>query len=395
MKFSERVINLPPSPIRKLRPFAEHAKNEGKKVYHLNIGQPDIKTPPEMFQAIRSLNLPILEYGPSEGLDSYRKALPRYYQRYGMDVKPEDILITTAGSEAIFMALFALCNPGDEVIIPEPYYTNYNGFAQMAGVKIIPITCRIEDGFLLPPVSAFEGVITPRTRAIMICNPNNPTGALYSREALKELTSLVKRKGIFLIADEVYREFVYDGKKHTSLFHFPEVQEQTLVIDSISKRYSACGARIGAILTKNHELLKQILKLAQARLCPPTLEQLAAEAVIDLKEQYFQEVLEEYQHRRDILFKRLSSIKGVLCSKPAGAFYTVARLPIKDAEDFAVFLLRDFSYQGETVMLAPAEGFYATPGSGKDQVRIAYVLKAEDLERSMDILAEALKVYKG
>lgn len=386
---------MPPSPIRKLRPFADAAKKAGRKVYHLNIGQPDIKTPKGMMDAVRNINLDVLEYGPSEGLDSYRNALPRYYQERGMDVTAEDILVTTAGSEAIFMALFAVCNPGEEVIIPEPYYTNYNAFAQMAGVKIIPITCGIESGFALPPVSAFEEVITPKTRAIMICNPNNPTGALYSYEAIKGLTELAVKHDLFIIADEVYREFVYDGRGHVSLFHFPKAGLRSIVIDSISKRYSACGARIGALITKNHDLLGHVLKIAQARLCPPTIEQIAAEAVVDLERDYFDAVLSEYTLRRDVLYKRLSAIPGVVCPKPEGAFYTVARLPVKNAEDFAIFLLKDFSYRNETVMLAPAEGFYGTPGLGRNEVRIAYVLKTEDLERAMDIIGQALKEYQG
>ena len=394
MPISKRLTNLPASPIRKLTPYATDAKNRGIHVYHLNIGQPDIRTPEAVLDRVRNLDMDVLAYGPSEGLDEYRSTLPAYYRGRGIPVDKEDILVTTAGSEAVFFAMFAVCDPGDEIIIPEPYYTNYNGFAGMAGVNIVPITCSIENGFALPGIDDFKNKITPRTRAIMICSPNNPTGAVYSREALAALADLCMENDLYLIADEVYREFVYDGPAHTSILEFPDLADRAIVVDSISKRYSACGARIGALVCKNRELTAGILKVAQARLCPPTIEQIAAAAAIETPQEYFDSVKKEYMKRRDIVFNALSDILGVVCRKPAGAFYIVASLPVENAEDFAVFMLKDFSSDARTVMVAPAEGFYGTPGLGRNQIRIAYVLKEEDLKEAMDILKKGLSAYR-
>ncbi len=393
MSISNRMKKMPASPIRKLSPYATAAREKGLQVYHLNIGQPDIKTPATVLDAVKNLDLSVLSYGPSEGLDQYRSKLPVYYRGRGLPVDKEDILVTTAGSEAVFFSMFAVCDPGDEIIIPEPYYTNYNGFANMADVKIVPITCSIDNGFSLPDISDFEAKITPRTRAIMICSPNNPTGAVYTRDALAGLAELCTKHDLFLIADEVYREFIYDGPAHTSILEFPEIADRAIVVDSISKRYSACGARIGSIVCKNHDVTAGILKLGQARLCPPTIEQIAAEAAIDTPPEYFEEVRKEYMKRRDIVFEALSAIPGVTCRKPAGAFYIVTALPVQNAEDFAVFMLKNFSSSGKTVMVAPAEGFYGTPGLGRNQIRIAYVLKEEDLRDAMGILRDGLEAY--
>ncbi len=383
------------SPIRKLVPYAVEAKKRGISVYHVNIGQPDIKTPKLVLDAIRNLSLEVIEYGPSEGLASYREALPGYYASKGIAVKPSDILVTTAGSEALLFALMAVCDFGDEVIVPEPYYANVNGFSRMAGVTLVPVRTSIEDGFALPEADAFEAAVTDKTRAVMICNPNNPTGAVYSRTRLEELAELAKRRDLFLIADEVYREFVYDGEIHTSLLTLEGVDDRTIVIDSISKRYSACGARIGALISRNHELLGQVLKMSQARLCPPTVEQMAAEAALSLDEAFFTETIEEYRNRRDNVFAALQKIPGVVSRKPKGAFYVIAKLPVESAEDFAIFMLRDFSYQGKTVMVAPADGFYVTPGSGRDEVRIAYVLDSGKMVDAMDILRRGLDAYSA
>ena len=394
MSISKRLETMAASPIRKLRPYATTAKEKGLHVYHLNIGQPDIKTPESVFQAVKNLDFDVLAYGPSEGLDEYRSRLPEYYNKQGLDVERDDILVTTAGSEAVYFAMFAACDPGDEIIIPEPYYTNYNGFAKMADVKIVPITCSIDDGFALPDAGDFEQAITDRTRAIMICNPNNPTGAVYSRTSIIDLLAIAEKHNLYLIADEVYREFVYDGPAHTSVLAFPEHSERTIVVDSISKRYSACGARIGALISKNRELTGGILKIAQARLCPPTIEQIAAAAAIDTSDDYFADVRAEYMKRRDIVFNALSEIPGVVCKKPEGAFYIVTSLPVENAEEFAIFLLNDFSLDGETVMVAPAEGFYGTPGLGRNQIRIAYVLKEEDLLKAMKVFRAGLKEFQ-
>ena len=381
------------SPIRKLAPFANIAKEEGVKIYHLNIGQPDIKTPENMVNAYK--NIPaIIEYGPSDGLLSYRKKLVEYYQGVNIDAKLENIFVTTGGSEAIVLTLISATSPGDEIIIPEPFYTNYNGFASQAGVNVVPLTTNIEDGFHLPSIEEFEKKLTDKTKAIVICNPGNPTGAVFSKAKLQELADFAKDHNLYLISDEVYREFTYDGKKSTSVFQLKGVDENAIVIDSVSKRYSACGSRIGNILTRNQPLLDLVMKFGQARLCPPTIDQMAAEVAVDTPKSYFDEVITEYEKRRDISFNRLSNIEGVIVPKPEGAFYMVLALPIEDAEHFAKWMLSDFRLNNETLMIAPAAGFYGTKGLGKNQIRIAYVLNESDLNKSFDILEAALVEYR-
>ncbi len=392
-KLSQRGIDMPASPIRKLVPFAEKAKKQGKKVYHLNIGQPDIKTPEVSIEAIRNYNENVVEYSHSAGNESYRRGLSMYYQRLGIDVNHEQIMITTGGSEAILLTFLATMNPGDEVIVPEPYYTNYSGFANQAGVKVISITSSIENGFALPDIADFEKKITPKTKAIIICNPNNPTGYLYSKEELLKLKELVIKHDLYIFADEVYREFVYDGLKHTSVLEIEGLEEHAVLLDSVSKRYSMCGVRIGALVTKNKELYSTILKYGQARLSPPSLGQHAGEAALGTPKKYFDEVYSEYVNRRDFVIDALNKIDGVFAPKPKGAFYSVIKLPVESAEDFCQWLLEDFDYKGETVMLAPASGFYATEGLGKDEARIAYVLNIGDLRKAVKCLEEALKVY--
>ncbi len=396
MKFiSTRGDSMPSSPIRKLVPFAERAIASGKKVYHLNIGQPDIKTPESFLNPIRSLDMPVVAYGPSAGFWSLRHAFASYYQTHKIDVSADQILITTGGSEAIITTLMAITDPGDEIIIPEPFYTNYNGFAREAGVSIIPITSRIEDGFQLPPIETIREKITPRTRAIMICNPNNPTGYVYSRSELEALKDIVMEHDLFLLSDEVYREFVYDGGSAVSAMDFPEIHDRVIMLDSISKRYSACGARIGMIVSRNKEVIDACLKFGMARLCPPSIEQVGAEAAVATPKSYFDEILSEYTARRDVMVKLLRAIPGVECPNPKGAFYIVVGLPVKNADAFAKWLLTDFDFNKETVMVAPANGFYSTPGLGQNQVRIAYVLNTHDIEKAMHILALALKAYPG
>lgn len=392
---SERAGLMPASPIRKLVPFAEEAKQRGIKVYHLNIGQPDIPTPKNMLDAYRNHNITVLEYGHSGGLWEYRESLTRYYEKFDIHVSKEEILVTTAGSEAIIFTMMILLNPGEEVIIPEPFYTNYNGFALEAGIKIIPVACKAEDGFKLPPIKKINEKISPKTRAILICNPNNPTGYVYTWEELQLLRELVLKNNLFLISDEVYREFVYDGAKHHSVMHLKGIEDRIVMVDSISKRYSACGARVGCIVTKNKTVLDAALRFGQARLCPPTIEQIAAMAAVDTPQEYMDKVLKEYQQRRDVVYKALSQIPGVIASKARGAFYSVVKLPIDDADNFCTWLLKDFQENKETVMLAPANGFYATPGLGKDEVRLAFVLNVESMKHSMKILEKALKVYPG
>jgi len=394
LKYSNRITEMQESPIRKLVPYSLQAKKNGKTVYHLNIGQPDITTPKQMLDVFRNISLDVIAYGPSQGLESYREALPRYYASRGISVNPEDILITTSGSEALLFSLIAICDPGDEVIIPQPYYTNMNGFAKMANVTIVPIMTNIEDGFSLPAPHAFEELITERTKAIYICNPNNPTGAVYSQTQLSALADIVNKYDLYLVADEVYREFVYDGNKHVSILQFKYISQKAIVVDSISKRYSACGSRIGAFVSKNQELLNHVLKMAQARLCPPTLEQMSAEAALSIDDSYFTNVTHEYGKRRDIVYDSLQNIPGVLCRKPPGAFYIMAQLPVANAEDFAIYLLKDFSYNNKTVMLAPGEGFYHTEGAGRNEVRIAYVLNSESMTDAMDILRQGLEKYQ-
>lgn len=395
MQVSKRVGSLQASPIRKLSPYANAAKAKGLKVYHLNIGQPDILTPPNVIEAIKNIDFDVLEYGPSEGIHEYRDALPAYYAKHGINLAPQDILITTGGSEAISFAMLAICDYGDEVIVPEPYYTNYASFAHMAGVKIVPITSSLENGFALPSPAEFAKKITDKTKAILICNPSNPTGKVYPKEDIEELVGIVKKFDLFLVADEVYREFIYDGMAHTSVLKYEEIADRAIVVDSVSKRYSMCGARVGALISKNRELIAGILKMGQARLCPPTIEQIAAKAAIDTPDSYGEAVIAEYKKRRDVVCDALEQMDGVVCSRPSGAFYVVTKLPVDDAEKFAIFMLEEFQHNGETVMFAPAAGFYLTPGLGVDEIRIAYVLKTEDLTRAMELLEAGLKVYPG
>ena len=394
-KISQKGIAMPESPIRKLVPFAEKAKKAGKKVYHLNIGQPDIKTPELALNAIHNFSNKVVEYSHSAGFESYRKGLASYYQNLAIDVDYNDVMVTTGGSEALLFALNSCLDPGDEVIIPEPFYANYNGFSISAGVKVKPIATSINDGFALPAIEEFEKLITPKTKAILICNPGNPTGYLYSKKELETLRDIVIKYDLFLIADEVYREFAYDGNQHHSVLNIEGLGQNAIVIDSTSKRYSMCGIRVGCIVSKNKEVMTTALKFAQARLSPPTFGQIAGEAALRTPKSYFQEVSSEYVSRRDVLIEGLNKIEGVICPKPKGAFYAIAQLPIDDADKFAQWLLEDFDFNGETVMVAPAAGFYATPNTGVNQVRIAYVLNKESLKAAIKILDEALKVYPG
>lgn len=392
---SNRGIEMPSSPIRRLVPFADKAVADGKHVYYLNIGQPDIKTPDTFLNPIKNLNMPVVAYGPSAGLLSVRKKFAQYYRNFNIDVTAEDILITTGGSEAIIFTLMAITDAGDEIIIPEPFYTNYNGFAVEAGVKVVPIRSSIENDFQLPPIESIREKITSRTRAIMICNPNNPTGYVYSKEEMEALRQIVLDHDLFLLTDEVYREFVYDGANHVSAMHLKDIEDRVVMLDSVSKRYSACGARIGMIVSKNKQVIEAALKFGMARLCPPTIEQIGAEAAVDTPESYFKEVIDEYLERRNTMVSLLREIPGVVCPLPKGAFYLVAKLPVDDADKFAQWMLTDFHVNNETMMMAPANGFYSTPGLGKDEVRIAYVLNVEDIKKAVHILAEGLKVYPG
>ncbi|MBL7471652.1 pyridoxal phosphate-dependent aminotransferase [Robertkochia sediminum] len=386
---------MPESPIRKLVPFAEAAKKKGTHVYHLNIGQPDIKTPQVALDAIKNNTLEVLAYSPSEGTASYRSKIAENFNQKGIAVKPEEIIVTTGGSEALLFTMGSICDPGDEVIIPEPFYANYNGFATASGVTVVPVVSKIEDNFALPPIAEFEKLITSKTRAILICNPGNPTGYLYSAEEIAELAAMVKKYDLFLIADEVYREFTYDGRSHVSILERKDLDDHAIVVDSVSKRYSMCGARIGYMISRNKEVMTTALKFAQARLSPPTFAQIAGEAALETPQSYFDEVITEYVERRDLLIKELSEIDGVRVAVPQGAFYCIAELPVEDADDFAKWLLEDFNIDGETIMVAPAAGFYSTPGIGSNQVRIAYVLKKEDLSKAVNILKEGLKKYNG
>ncbi|WP_309608149.1 pyridoxal phosphate-dependent aminotransferase [Flavobacterium sp.] len=393
-KISNKGQHMPESPIRKLVPYSEIAKKKGHKVYHLNIGQPDIKTPQVALDAVKNADIKILEYSHSAGFDSYRTKLALSYQKIGLPINKEDIIITTGGSEALLFAMGSTMDAGDEIIIPEPFYANYNGFSTASGVKVIPVISTLDEGFALPAISEFEKLITSRTKAILICNPGNPTGYLYSESEIQQLADLVKKHDLFLIADEVYREFVYDGFKHYSIMNIPGIEENAIMIDSVSKRYSMCGARIGCIVSKNKDLMSTAMKFAQARLSPPTFAQIASEAALDTPQSYFDEVITEYKERRDTLISELNKIEGVKVGIPKGAFYCIAQLPVQDADHFAQWLLETYDFNGETVMVAPAAGFYSTPGVGKNEVRIAYVLKKEDLIKSVKILGEALKVYK-
>jgi aspartate aminotransferase len=392
---SNKGAHMPPSPIRKLVPYAEAAKKKGLKIYHLNIGQPDIETPETMLNAIHTFSPKVVEYSHSAGIESYRKRLAEYYKTYNINVSYEDIMITTGGSEAIEIAMMTCLNPGDEILIPEPFYANYNGFSTQADVVVKPVRSYIETGFALPSKEEFEKVITPKTRAIMICNPGNPTGYLYSRAELESLKELAMKYDLWLFSDEVYREFCYDGKEYVSILHLDGVEQNVILLDSISKRYSACGARIGALVSKNKEVMATALKFGQARLSPPTFGQVAAEAAIDTPQSYFDGVKAEYVARRNFVVEALNKMNGVYCPMPSGAFYCIAKLPIDNADTFCQWLLEDFSLNNGTVMLAPATGFYSTPGAGIDEVRIAYVLKIEDLQQAMLSLEEALKVYPG
>jgi len=394
-KVSVKGTMMPPSPIRKLVPYAEKAKKEGKTIYHLNIGQPDIETPEVMLQAIHNFSPKVVEYSHSAGIESYRRKLAGYYNSFGMNIDYNDIMITTGGSEAIEIAMMTCLNNGDEIIVPEPFYANYNGFSTQADVVIKPIRSYIETGFALPPIAEFEKLITPKTKAILICNPSNPTGYLYSKEELELLKQIVLKYDLFLFSDEVYKEFCYDDKEYTSVMHLSGIEENVILLDSISKRYSACGARIGAMISKNKEVMSTALKFAQARLSPPTFGQVAAEAAIDTPQSYFDKVLIEYTARRDYVIESLNKMEGVFCPKPSGAFYCIARLPIDNADTFCQWLLESFSYENQTVMLAPATGFYFTPGAGLDEVRIAYVLNLDALKNAMNCLEQALKVYPG
>jgi len=392
---SKKGKMMPASPIRKLVPFAEEAKKRGMKVYHLNIGQPDIETPEVALNAIRNFDEKVVEYSHSAGIQSYREKLVDYYTKHDIHITADEIIIGAGASEAILFAMNSCMDPGDEVIIPEPFYANYNGFAVNSGVNVVPIPSSIETGFALPPIADFEKAITPRTKAIIICNPNNPTGYLYSKEELEVLREIVLKYDLFLFADEVYREFCYDGKKHFSVMHLEGLDQNVVLIDSVSKRYSACGIRIGAMISKNKELMATAMKFAQARLSPPSFGQVAAEAALETPDSYFVDVLEEYLARRNVVVEAINNINGAYCPNPEGAFYVVAKLPIDDSDKFCQWLLEDFEFEGQTVMMAPATGFYATKGKGLDEVRISYVLKVEDLKNSMICLDQALKVYPG
>ncbi len=394
MQLSKRAREIQASPIRKLMPHAVAAKKRGTKVYHLNIGQPDIPTPQVMIDVYHSFSDKVLAYGPSQGLDVYRDGLVKYYQKYGISLKENQIIVTIAGSEAVTFAMYVTCEAGEEIIVPEPFYTNYNGFATMAGIKIKPLLTVAEDGFQLPKDEVIEAAISPKTRAIMICNPGNPTGTVYSKEDITRLCKIAKKHNLFVISDEVYREFTYDGAKHTSVLEIEGMEDLAIMVDSVSKRYSACGARIGCIVSRNAELMAATLKFAQARLCPPTVDQLAANACINLGDDFFGPLISEYKKRRDLVYNELQKIPGIVCVKPQGAFYIVAKLPIENAEDFVIWLLDNFQIDNETVMAAPAEGFYSTPGLGRNELRLAYILNEEDLAKAMNIFRKGFEEYK-
>ena len=386
---------MPESPIRKLVPYSDEAKKRGIKVYHLNIGQPDIEAPEGMLNSIRNSNLKVIEYSHSAGILTYRQKLVEYYKKKNINLTPNDIIITTGGSEAILIAMSVCLNPGEEIIIPEPFYANYNGFSTNTGIVVKPIISKIETGFALPPISEFEKAITPKTKAIMVCNPNNPTGYLYTKSELESLRDIAKKHDLFLLADEVYREFCYDSSEHFSVMNLEGLEENVILLDSVSKRYSACGVRIGAFISKNKEVMKAAMKFAQARLSPPTFGQIAAEAAIDTPDEYFKKVIAEYVERRDVVVKAINKMPGAFCPNPKGAFYCVARLPIDNADKFCQWLLEDFNFQKETVMLAPATGFYSTKGAGINEIRISYVLNIPSLIKAMKCLEEAIKVYPG
>lgn len=392
---SEKGKAMPASPIRKLVPYSEEAKRKGRKVYHLNIGQPDIPTPEVALNALRNINLKVIEYSHSAGNESYRRKLAAYYQKIGINISHTEMLITTGGSEAVLFALMSCVNPGEEVITTEPFYANYNSIAAIAGIKIVPVTSYIKEDFALPPIEEIEKKITSKTKVIIVCNPNNPTGYLYSKKELHQLKDIVKKHDLFLFSDEVYREFCYDGLEHFSAMNLEGIENNVVMLDSISKRYSECGVRIGALISKNKDVISTALRFAQARLSPPALGQIVGEASIETPEIYFTEVNREYTERRNFMVEALNKIPGVYCPKPKGAFYTVVKLPVDDADKFAQWLLEEFEYNNQTLMVAPASGFYSTPGYGRNEVRIAYVLKIDDLRNAIEVLAEALKVYPG
>lgn len=395
LQISDKGKAVPASPIRKLVSYANKAKERGIRVFHLNIGQPDIATPEIALEVVRRLQISVIEYTDSAGNHTLRSALAGYYQRLGIHITEDNILITTGGSEAILFAFMSTLNEGDEIIIPEPFYANYTAFAVMVGAKIKTVTATIENGFALPPISEFEKLITPRTKGIVIINPNNPTGYLYSKEELEALAGIVKKHDLYLYSDEVYRRYCYDGAQHFSVMNLKGIEQNTILFDSMSKRYSECGIRVGAIITRNQDILAASLKFGMARLCPPALGQIAAEASLETSDEYFRNVHEEYVRRRNFMVEALNKIPGVVCPMPKGAFYSIVKLPVDDAEKFAQWLLEEFDYNGQTVMLAPASGFYHTPGLGKNEVRVAYVLKTSDLQKAIEVLAEALKVYPG
>ena len=395
LQISDKGKAVPASPIRKLVPYANKAKERGIRVFHLNIGQPDIATPEIALEVVRRLQISVIEYTDSAGNHTLRSALAGYYQRLGIHITEDNILITTGGSEAILFAFMSTLNEGDEIIIPEPFYANYTAFAVMVGAKIKTVTATIGNGFALPPISEFEKLITPRTKGIVIINPNNPTGYLYSKEELEALAGIVKKHDLYLYSDEVYRRYCYDGAQHFSVMNLKGIEQNTILFDSMSKRYSECGIRVGAIITRNQDILAASLKFGMARLCPPALGQIATEASLETSDEYFHNVHEEYVRRRNFMVEALNKIPGVVCPMPKGAFYSIVKLPVDDAEKFAQWLLEEFDYNGQTVMLAPASGFYHTPGLGKNEVRVAYVLKTSDLQKAIEVLAEALKVYPG
>ena len=393
MRLSDRAINIQASPIRKLMPFANATKKKGIHIYHLNIGQPDIETPKEMLDVYKNFESKVLAYGPSQGLDVYRNNLVNYYNKHEIKLNSDDIIVTTAGSEAIVFALLTACNAGDEVIVPEPFYTNYNGFATATGVKIVPLTTYAEESFKLPENEEITKLISSKTKAIMLCNPGNPTGAVYPHSEMERIAKIAKDNNLFVISDEVYREFVYDGLSHTSIMDIEGMEDHAIMVDSISKRYSACGARIGCLISRNNNFITSAIKFAQARLCPPTIDQLAANAAIDIEEEYFKGIIKEYDARRNLVFEELQKIDDIICIKPKGAFYIIAKLPIDDADDFAKWMLEEFSYENETVMFAPAQGFYATKNLGKNEIRLAYILNLNDLKKAMEIFRKGLAEY--
>lgn len=395
MKFSKRIVAMQQSPIRKLVPYADEAKKKGKKVYHLNIGQPDVATPKEFLEAIKDFDKEVISYAHSQGISELIDTFVKYYEGHDIHFEKDEIIVTNGGSEALIFALIATCDHEDEVLIPEPFYTNYNGFSNMTGVNVVPITTKAENGFHLPEKDEITKLISNKTKAILLANPGNPTGTVYTKDEIYMIRDIAKEHDLFIIADEVYKEFVFDGQEFTSFAHLDDIQDRVILTDSISKRYSACGARIGCIASKNKDLMKQVMKLAQGRLCVATLEQIGAANLVNTSSTYIEEAKKEYWKRRDIVYNALQKMDGVICEKPHGAFYVIVKLPVDNAEKFVLWLLEEFEFNNETVMLAPAEGFYATEGLGRDEARISYCINAEDLEKAMNILAEALKVYPG